>query len=153
MTPPAPLPAQLRVLLADADHDFFSQITLLLDEVAPRRLVLDWASTYRCAVTALRRQRFDLCLVSSRIGHRSGSELVTHIKAHVPGTPVILLAGSEEMFEAPLAQPLECLDRHRLSVEMLRQAIRDTVFRATGGAAWLPIQGQPVATEFVRATA
>ena len=146
-------PAPLRVLLADADHDFFTKITLLLDEVAPRQIILEWASTYGFAVTVLRRQRFDLCLVSSYVGHRSGRELVTHFKAQVPGTPFILLAGSEELFEASLAQPLECLDRHRLSVEMLRQAIRDTVFRATGGVAWLPDLGQPVATEFVRAAA
>lgn len=153
MNTPTPVPAQLRVLLADADHDLFIKITLLLDEIAPRRFMLEWASTYSFAVTVLRRQRFDLCLISSHVGHRSGSELVTQIKAHVPGTPVILLAGSEEMFEARLAQPLECLDRHRLTVEMLRQAIRDAVFRTTGSVAWLPNLTQPVATEFGRAAA
>lgn len=146
-------PLKLRVLLADADHDFFTKITLLLDEVAPRRFVLEWASTYSFAMTILRRQRFDLCLVSSHIGHRSGSDLVKHIKAHVSGTPVILLAGSEEMFEAAIAQPLECLDRHRLSVELLRQAVRDTVFRTTGGLAALPSAVQPAAAEFVQAAA
>lgn len=147
MTTTAPLPVRLRVLLADADHDFFTKITLLLEQVAPRRFVLEWASTYGFAVTVLRRQRFDLCLVSSHIGHRSGSELVAHIKATVTGTPVIVLAGSEEMFEAPLAQPLECLDRHRLSVEMFRQAIRDAVFRTTAGVAALPNPGSPGAAE------
>ncbi|MEN9572556.1 MAG: hypothetical protein RL514_411 [Verrucomicrobiota bacterium] len=126
-------PERLRVLLADADHDFYTKITLFLDEVAPRRFLLEWASSYNFAVTSIRRQRFDLCLVSSYVGHRSGGDLVRHIQANAPGLPVILLAGKEEMFETPTAQPVECLDRHGLSVEILRQAIRDTVFRTAGG--------------------
>jgi DNA-binding NtrC family response regulator len=112
----------------DTEYDFFTKMTLLLDEMASRRFVLEWASTYTFAVTILRRQRIDLCLISSQIGHRRGGDLVRHLEANHPEIPAILLAGTEEMMEAAEGQPLECLDRHRLTVEMLRQAIRDSLF-------------------------
>jgi DNA-binding NarL/FixJ family response regulator len=144
---------RLRVLLADVDHDFFTKIMLLLDEIAPRRFVLEWASTYGFGVTVMRRQRFDLCLISSHIGHRSGTDLAIHIKANYPATPVIMLACGEELAETPAGQPVDCLDRNRLSVEMLRQALRDAVFRSTGGLALIPALAKPPASEHVRAAA
>ncbi len=126
----------MRLLLADNDHEFFARMVLLLDEVAPRRFVLEWASTYGFAVSLMRRQRFDLCLASSRIGHRSGSDLVADLKTHGCLTPVILLATDEEMSDSPGSQPVDWLDRNRLSPDMLRQAIRDASFRPSGLGAW-----------------
>ncbi|MBI5799482.1 MAG: response regulator [Verrucomicrobia bacterium] len=133
MTPTTAQP-RLRILLADADPDFFAEVTLLLDEIAPRRFVPVWAQTYAFAVTAMRRQPYDLCLVSSHIGHRSGSELARHLRANYFKTPVIMLACSEEMSEVAEGHPSDCLDRHRLNAAMLRQAIRDVLFRSMGGA-------------------
>lgn len=126
--PTTPAQPRLRVLLVDTEYDFFTKMTLLLDEMASRRFVLEWASTYTFAVTILRRQRIDLCLISSQIGHRRGGDLVRHLRANHPEIPAILLAGTDEMMEVAEGQPLECLDRHRLTVEMLRQAIRDSLF-------------------------
>ncbi|MFA6542951.1 MAG: hypothetical protein WCS99_00900 [Limisphaerales bacterium] len=117
-----------RLLLVDTEHDFFVKITLLMEEVAPRRFVLEWASTYSFAASLLRRQRFDLCLISSRIGHRSGSDLVTEMRNRGCEAPAILLAGTEEMAEHSGPVAADYLDRHRLSVEMLRRAVRDAVF-------------------------
>lgn len=131
-------PPRMRLLLADSDHEFFAKIILLLDDIAPRRFVLEWASTYGFAVSLMRRHRFDLCLASSRIGHRSGSDLVPDIKAFGCETPVILLASSDEMCDPPSGQSLDWLDRNRLSPEMLRQAIRDASFRR-GAAGMLPV--------------
>ncbi len=122
-------PPRMRLLLADSDHEFFARMILLLDEVAPRRFVLEWASTYGFAVSLMRRQRFDLCLASSRIGHRSGTDLVADMRVHGCLTPVILLATEDEMNDSPESQPVDWLDRNRLSPEMLRQAIRDASFR------------------------
>lgn len=120
---------RLRLLLADSDHEFFARMLLLLDEIAPRRFVLEWASTYGFAVSLMRRQQFDLCLASSRIGHRRGSDLVADLKAYGCATPVILLATDDEMCDSPAAQPIDWLDRNRLSPDMLRRAIRDASFR------------------------
>ena len=144
---------RLQVLLADTDHDFFVRLTLLLDEIAPRRFVLHWAVTYGFAVTTMRRQQFDLCLVSSQIGHRSGSDLVTHIKANAPDLPVIMLTSGEEMSDAPPTQSLDCLDRNRLTPEMLRQAIRDAMFRSTNGVPIASVPAKAVASDFVRVAA
>ncbi len=119
----------MRLLLVDTEHEFFAKITLLLDEAAPRRFVLEWASTYSFAVGLLRRQRFDLCLASAQIGHRSGTDLLMDVRSRGCVTPVILLAGAEEAMEQPDMAAVDYLDRHRLSAEMLRQAVRDAVFR------------------------
>lgn len=142
-----------RILLADADHDLFTQITLLLEEIAPRRFVLEWASTYGFAVSVLRRQQFDLCMVGSHIGHRSGTELVRHLRATSPRTPALLFVAHEEIGEAADRQPVECLDRHRLTVEMLRQAIRDLLFRPAAGAPGSASLTHPAAAEAVYAQA
>ena len=141
------------VLLADVDHDFFAKVTLLLDEIAPRRFELKWASTYGFAVTATRRQKFALCLISSHVGHRSGTDLAIHIKANQPTTPGIMLGGRAELADPPAGQPGDCLDRNRLSVEMLRQAVRDALFRSTGGIPLLPHPARPMASEPARVAA
>lgn len=140
-------------MLADVDHDFFAKVTLLMDEVAPRRFALEWASTYGFGVGLMRRQGFELCLISSYIGHRSGTDLAIHIKANHPAVPVIMLAGSEEMADMPAGQPVDCLDRNRLSVEMLRPAVRDALFRSTAGVPLMLALGKPAASAFVRAAA
>ncbi|PAW85238.1 MAG: hypothetical protein B9S33_10185 [Pedosphaera sp. Tous-C6FEB] len=143
---------RLRILLVDTDYDFFTKVTLLLHELAPRRFVLEWASSYTFATNILRRQRFDLCLVSSRVGHRSGGDLLRHLAANYPGTPAILLAGTEEMMELTGGQTIECLDRHRLSVEMLRQAIRDSLFSSKVGTLLPALQAQGAAVDLNCAT-
>lgn len=120
---------RIRILLADSDHDFFAKMVLLLDEIAPRRFVLEWASTYGFAVSLLRRQRFDLCLASSRIGHRSGRDLSADIMTHAVTTPVIVLGEPEEFADPASGQRVVWLDRNRLTPEFLRKAMSDSIFR------------------------
>lgn len=130
--PIADLQPRLRVLLADTEHDFFAMVTLLLEEAAPRRHELLWASSYAFAVSTIRRHQYDLCLVSAQIGHRSGSELVAHIRARHPRLPAILLAAGAEPGEFAGHSSVDCLDRDRLTPEMLHRAIRDAVFQTAG---------------------
>lgn len=125
--------SRLHVLLVDVEHDFFAKVSVLLDEAAPRQFEMRWASTYGFAVTAVRRHHYDLCLASSQVGHRRGSDLVADFKARGCAVPVILLASCEEMFDLPVRHPMDCLDRHRLSPEMLRRAVRDALGRPVGG--------------------
>ena len=73
-------PPRLRLLLVDPEHDYFAQMMFLMDEIAPRRFVLEWASTYAFAVSMLRRQHFDLCLVNVRMGHRNGTDLLLEMR-------------------------------------------------------------------------
>lgn len=139
---------RVRILLVDTELDFFTKITLLLDEIETRRFALDWATSHIFAVRAMRRQKFDLCLVSSQIGHRRGSDLLRHITVTHPGTPAILLAGTEEMMEAAAGEPMECLDRRRLTVEILRQAIRDSLFNSSSGTVRSAKLREPVALDY-----
>lgn len=148
--PIADLQPRLRVLLADTDHDFFAKVTLLLEEAGTRRHELLWASSYAFAVSTLRRDPYDLCLVSAQIGHRSGGELVAHIRTRHPRLPAILLAAGAEPGEFAVHSSVDCLDRDRLTPEMLSRAIRDAVFQ-TAGRATLPAGGP--AARFARAAA
>jgi CheY-like chemotaxis protein len=141
---------QLRVLLADTELDFFARVTLLLEEAAPRRHDVRWACCYAFAVGDLRRQPYDLCLVSAQIGHRSGQELLAHIRTRHPRLPAILLAAGAEPGEFAGHSSVDCLDRDRLTPEMLHRAIRDAVFQ-TAGRATLSAGGP--AARFARAAA
>ena len=124
-----PNPPRMRLLLVDSSHEFFARVILLLDEIAPRRFVLEWASTYGFAVTLLRRSQFAVCLSSSRIGHRSGADLIRAMRSMDCHTPVLLLGSSEELTEHPAAHAYDYLDRNRLSASMLHQAIREAAAR------------------------
>ena len=125
---------RLHVLLADPDHDFFARVSLLLDEAAPRRHTVQWASSYAFAVGTVRRHPYDLCLVSSQIGRRSGNDLIAHYRTHHPELPAIMLVGGGEMPDPCGPAPVDCLDRDRLTPEMLRRAIRDAIFRTASRA-------------------
>ena len=125
----------MRLLLVDGSHELFAQVILLLDEIAPRRFVFEWASTYSFAVTLLRRSQFAVCLSSSRIGHRSGADLIRAMRAMDCQTPVLLLGSSEELAEHPAAHAHDYLDCNRLSATMLYQAIREAAALRPAGIA------------------
>ena len=118
--------------MVDSSHEFFARVILLLDEIAPRRFMLEWASTYSFAVTLLRRSQFAVCLSSSRIGHRSGADLIRAMRSMDCHTPVLLLGSSEELADHPAAHAYDYLDRNRLSASMLHQAIREAAARRPG---------------------
>ncbi|MFM8471507.1 MAG: response regulator [Limisphaerales bacterium] len=122
-------PPRMRLLLVDPEHDYFAQMMFLLDEIAPRRFVLEWASTYAFAVGMLRRQQFDLCFVNVRMGHRNGTDLLLDMQALGRTAPVILLARGEDLAEPGSGRAVDQLDRNRLSTEILRRALRDVGLR------------------------
>lgn len=130
--------SRIPLLLVDTEHEFFAKVMLLLDEIAPRRFVLEWASTYSFAVSKIRRREFILCLANVRIGHRSGTDLLMHMRARGCTTPVILLASGEELAEAGTVTAMDYLDRNRLSAGMLRQALRDAGFRPASPVSFAP---------------
>lgn len=125
-----PPPSRSRLMLADVEHDYFARMTLLLEEIAPRRFILEWAQTHAFAVNLMRRQPFELCLINVRLGHRSGIDLLAMMRARNYSAPVVLLASGEELEALPVSRGVECIDRDRLSAELLRQVLRDTLFKA-----------------------
>lgn len=123
-------PPRQPVLFADADEDCFTRISLLLDEIAPRRYYLSWAPNYVSAVTALKRSTFPMAIVGSYVGPRSGSELLTHFRMKAPTMPVIMLTRPEELLVSSDRRVVECLDRDALTVASLGQAVKDALRRA-----------------------
>lgn len=144
---------RINILLVDAEHDYFAMVMLLLEEIAPRKFLLQWASTYGFAVSLIRRHQFVLCLSNVRIGHRTGTDLLADIRARGCKTPFILLANGEEMMDSGTPNAMDHLDRNRLSAEMLRQALRDAGCRPECGVSLHPGLGSPLASEVVRAMA
>lgn len=144
---------RINLLLVDADHDFFAKVMLLLEEIAPRKFLLQWASTYGFAVSMIRRHQFVLCLTNVRIGHRTGTDLLMDMRARGCTTPVILLASGEELMDSGAATAMDYLDRNRLSAEMLRRALRDAGFRPGGGVPLHPGLASPLPSEFARVAA
>lgn len=132
--------SRIPLLLVDAEHEFFAKVVLLLEEMAPRTFLLEWASTYSFAVNLFRRDKFMLCFSNVRIGHRSGTDLLRDLRARGYNTPFILLASGEEMADSGVACAMDYLDRDRLSPEMLRLALRDAGFRPNIGVPELPFQ-------------
>lgn len=132
-----PAPSRARLMLADVEHDYFARMTLLLEEIAPRRFVLEWAQTHAFAVNMMRRQQFKLCLINVRLGHRSGIDLLAMMRARNYSAPVVLLASGEELEALPVSRGVECIDRDRLSAGLLRQVLRDALFKSDPEA--LPI--------------
>lgn len=137
---------RINLLLVDAEHDYFAMVMLLLEEIAPRKFLLQWASTYSFAVSLVRRHQFVLCLSNVRIGHRTGTELLLDMRARGCMTPVILLASGEEMMDSGAPNAMDHLDRNRLTAAMLRQALRDAGCRPEGGVQFHPGLGSPLAT-------
>ncbi|MEQ2008388.1 MAG: hypothetical protein ABMA26_16530 [Limisphaerales bacterium] len=147
---------RINLLLVDAEHDYFAMVMLLLEEIAPRRFLLQWASTYGFAVSMIRRHQFALCFSNVRIGHRTGTDLLLDMRARGCMTPVIFLASGEEMMDSGAVHAMDYLDRNRLSGEMLRQALRDAGFRPGGvvpGVAMHPELASPLASGMVRVAA
>gem|GEM_PF-1691903 len=148
---PDPRPARMHLLLVDAEHEFFARVILLLDEIAPRRFVLEWASTYGFAVSLLRRHRFDLCLINECIGHRSGTDLLLAMRVQGYTTPVLLLTSGEEMPDPRGGRVMDQIDRSRLSAEALRRALREAGLRPAALAPFPPPQATIVASAAVHA--
>lgn len=119
----------MRLLLVGDSHDLFARVILLLDEIAPNRFTLDWASSCSFALSLLQRSQFAVCLASFRIGHLSGADLIREMRAMDCHTPVVLLSSMEEQAEQPAAHAYDHLDCNRLSASMLHQAIRDAAAR------------------------
>lgn len=125
----------MRLLLVGDSHELFARVILLLDEIAPNRYALDWASSCSFALSLLQRAQFAVCLASFRIGNQYGADLIRRMRAMDCHTPVVLLGSREEQVEQPAAHAYDHLDCNRLSASMLNQAIRDAAARRPGSPA------------------
>ena len=86
----------VRVLLIDDDEDEAMLLRGNLDAIAGSDFKLDWASTYSDGLSALERDRYDLCLVDYQLGAMDGVELVREARARGWRKPMIMLTGQRD---------------------------------------------------------
>ena len=115
----------LRVLLIDDDVDarFSIREAVVGDDGA---MVCDVADSYRVGEAAILEGKYDACLVSHRLGEKSGIDLIREVGDRAPG-PLILLTGSggsNSVDEALEAGAADCFETDGLNTKGIRRSIR-----------------------------
>ncbi len=123
---------ELRVLLVERNEDDYLRTRSLLSEIATSRFDLEWVTTYESALSALKSDRHDVCLLDYRLGERSGLELLQEINGVVSRAPVIVICehGNYEMDrEAMQAGAADYLVKGDLSSDLLERSLRYAINR------------------------
>jgi PAS domain S-box-containing protein len=134
----APPDRALHVLLVEDDRERYLMIRDLLEKVRPGRFRLDWISGYQAGLTAIERQRPDVCLVDQDLGERSGLELLREGGAQRGLLPFIVLGAGVDPGAAQRALAAGAADhlgRGELDAITLERSIRHALERARSGAA------------------
>jgi CheY-like chemotaxis protein len=85
------MPTKQRILFTEDDHDARLAITLLLQLAGYEVVALDNAFD---ALTLIREERFDLCLLDDWMPGMSGMELCREIRKFNPETPILFYSGA-----------------------------------------------------------
>src|SRR5437899_8784197 len=86
----------IKVLLVEDDEDDAVIARDLFSEIAGRRFVVDWASSFQAGLEAMALNQHDVCLVDYRLGAQDGIELLRSAQERGCQAPVILLTGAGE---------------------------------------------------------
>ncbi len=117
----------VRVLLVDDDEDDYIITRGLISEISGRRYQMEWVDNYDAALTALRRQEHDICLLDYRLGSRTGLELLRESQSFNNALPMILLTGQgdhEIDMEAMKSGAADYLVKSQLDADKLDRAMR-----------------------------
>lgn len=115
-----------KILLVDPNHATFLRLRLILDEAAPEQYTVEWANRFRLGVTQMRRKNYDLCLVASRLGCRSGYDFVETSQQFRPELPLIMLEQEDDRESDTLNEPVwDSLDLDRLHPRVLCNSLRE----------------------------
>jgi CheY-like chemotaxis protein len=85
------MPTKHRILFTEDDHDSRLAITLLLQLAGYEVVALDNAFD---ALTLIREERFDLCLLDDWMPRMSGMELCREIRKFNRDTPILFYSGA-----------------------------------------------------------
>ena len=115
------------VLLVDDDEEDY----LLTKDLLPRseevRHELHWVPDYQQALSACRKDAYDVCLIDYRLGPNDGIELVRELIAEGHDMPMIVLTGQGDHavdIEAARAGAADYLIKGEISPALLERTIR-----------------------------
>ncbi len=92
--PTPPDPQIVRVLLVDDDENVKPLTEHLLKKIPGKKFQIDWASTYKQGLEALKRQEHHVYLVDYKLGGESGLDLIREANSLGIQAPIIVLTGA-----------------------------------------------------------
>ena len=121
---------QPSIVLVFLNEDDYIMVRELLCEAKGVRFDLEWATTYEAALKAIKRNRYDACLVDYHLGERSGLEFLHEIVGEGYRAPVIMLTAEGEHeagLEAMDAGAVDYLTREQIEAPLLERSVRYVV--------------------------
>ena len=121
-----------RILLIGKNENDYNLIRKLLDQIHQGGTELHWLSTYETASEALVECQYDLYLIDTQLGLRTGLELLNEVAAKSCQAPIILLTEQHDREVGPEAMKLGATDylvKSQLEANLLERSIRYTVAR------------------------
>lgn len=135
---------RLRVLVVDADDARAARLRALIGEMMPSADV-SGAASFGAALDMMTADRYDVHLVASRLGGRSGVELVRAYREAAEDGPVILIADEPDLSEDRAAMESGAADylvTSLLDATLLERSIRYAVEAARRAAALRRVRDQ-----------
>ncbi|HSK73085.1 MAG TPA: PAS domain S-box protein, partial [Pyrinomonadaceae bacterium] len=117
----------IKVLLVDNCKNSYLETRHLFDQFRDKRYELEWTSSYKKALAAMKSNAHDVFLVDYRLGAKSGLDLLREAKRKGCCVPIILqTAQVEKQFdlEAMRAGAAEYLVKGQIDAPLLERAIR-----------------------------
>jgi signal transduction histidine kinase len=122
----------IKTLLIDDDEDDFILIRDVLREVDISHFNVDWVPDYNQAISALRRNEHDVCLLDYRLGSHDGLEILKHAGNENISTPIIFLTGLGDYEVDTMAMKAgadDYLSKDEISPSLLERTIRYSIER------------------------
>ncbi len=121
-------------LVVDDDEGLQAMFKLFLKKQGFSRIVV---GTGKEALTALEKQKFDLCFLDLQLPDITGDEIYKQAKMLQPELPVVIITGypDSQMFDNILKHGPVTVLKKPLQVEMLQQAVRMLGHNVTSKAA------------------
>ncbi len=122
---------QPTVLVVDDDTGLQSMFKLFLKKQGFSRIVV---GTGREAITALQKQKFDLCFLDLQLPDFTGDEVYTQAKELQPELPIVIITGypDSHMLDNILNHGAVTVLKKPLEVEKLQQALRQLGHKQQG---------------------
>jgi signal transduction histidine kinase len=122
----------IKTLLVDDDEDDFVLIRDLLSEVDKVSFTVDWVPNFEEAVSALKRNKHDVCLLDYRLGRHDGLEILELIEPETISMPIIFLTGQGDYEVDTMAMKAgveEYLSKDEINPSLLERTIRYAIER------------------------
>ena len=122
----------MKVLLVEDDEDDYVMTKALLSEIKEYDIALEWASSYKAALEAIRSNAYNICLTDYRLGEHNGMELIAEAQKFNCNSPIILLTGQGDRAIDQKAMQLGAADylvKGKIDADMLERSIRYAIER------------------------